>query len=67
MHAALNRCYSVCEMLIKRGANVHTTSKNGKTAFLYSLRNSSMSISKLLLKHGANPNLTENFSVDIVG
>lgn len=54
------------EAYIKDGVNIDQKDNNGRTALMWAVLNSKLSIVDILLKNGADPHLRENFSRSIL-
>jgi uncharacterized protein len=57
LYAARDGCYGCMEALIGAGADVNVPTPEGVTALIMALDNDDNDVAKLLLDHGANPNL----------
>jgi len=57
LYAARGGCYECVESILAAGADINTPTPEGVTALMLALDNEHNDVAKLLLDHGANPNL----------
>src|SRR5690348_16250639 len=57
LYAARGGCYECVESILAAGADINTPTPEGITALMLALDNEHNDVAKLLLDHGANPNL----------
>ncbi len=56
IESAITQQANIAEMLIERGVNVNKPDVTGRTALHWTVDNGDLDFSRLLLKHGADPN-----------